>query len=271
MKHFLSVIIMLAFATNTIAQSKEDSRIYKSNYKLDIPLVVAGAGLTVYGFYRQGQKDKVSEVKLAELRLKRDDINGFDRWATKNYSSSSADISDIPFYASFGYGLTMLLDKKARNEGANIAVMYLEALLLSSTTYATTSGNIDRFRPYTYDTKAPLDDRTSRHARNSFLGGHPGAVASSTVFMAKVYNDLHPDSKFRHVMWGFAGVATLGTAYLRLDAGKHFPSDLVAGVAISSTIGYLVPHLHKKDRKGTKLSVIPFSGEIHGLSLRLKL
>ncbi len=255
MKYFFSLLILTIFFGNSYAQnSDEDSRIYKSNYKLDIPLVVAGAGMTVWGFYRQGQKDAVLvRSKLADLRANREDINGFDRWATKNYSSSSDDISDIPFYFSFGYGLTMLLDKKARNEGANIVVMYFEALLLSSSTYAMTSGNIDRFRPYTYDTKAPLEDRTSRHARNSFLGGHPGAVASSTVFMAKVYNDLHPDSKFRHVMWGVAATATLGTAYLRLDAGKHFPTDLIAGVAISSSIGYLVPHLHKKDRKKTRI------------------
>jgi membrane-associated phospholipid phosphatase len=40
----------------------------------------------------------------------------------------------------------------------------------------------------------------------------------------------------------------LGTAAavggLRIAAGKHFPTDILAGAAVGSLVGYLVPRLH---------------------------
>jgi len=81
--------------------------------------------------------------------------------------------------------------------------------------------------------------------KNAFFAGHVAVVATSTFFMAKVYNDYHPDSKFKYVLWGGAVLATGTMGYLRHIAGKHFPTDILVGTAVGTLSGILVPGLHK--------------------------
>ena len=49
------------------------------------------------------------------------------------------------------------------------------------------------------------------------------------------------------------------TAYLRVRAGKHFLTDVIAGYAVGATIGILVPHLHRNqslnDNKNIRLDM----------------
>jgi membrane-associated phospholipid phosphatase len=83
-------------------------------------------------------------------------------------------------------------------------------------------------------------------------------VALSTLFTSKVYDDYHPDSHFKWVLYGASAAATLGMAYLRLEAGKHFTSDIVTGMAVGTACGLLVPALHKnKDMSTRRTSFYP--------------
>jgi membrane-associated phospholipid phosphatase len=117
-----------------------------------------------------------------------------------------------------------------------------------------------------------MGDRMSGNARNSFLGGHPALVATSSFFVAKVYSDYHPDSKFKYVLYGAAAVVTGGTAYLRHRGGKHFPTDLILGTGLGTLSGIMVPELHKnKAYTNSKVRVMPFTGESHGLYVVYKL
>jgi len=48
---------------------------------------------------------------------------------------------------------------------------------------------------------------------------------------------------------GFVGGALAGaTSALRVEAGQHFPSDVVAGAGIGMAVGVTVPLLHRGDR-----------------------
>ena len=40
----------------------------------------------------------------------------------------------------------------------------------------------------------------------------------------------------------------VGVAALRVAAGKHFPTDVVAGAALGSAVGWLVPTIHPAQR-----------------------
>jgi membrane-associated phospholipid phosphatase len=104
---------------------------------------------------------------------------------------------------------------------------------------------VDRYRPETYNTSIPAEDRTSGNNKDAFIGGHPALVATSLFFTAKVYSDYHPESSFRYVLFGAAIAGTGATAYLRHIAGKHFPTDLAAGITVGTLSGILVPHFHK--------------------------
>jgi membrane-associated phospholipid phosphatase len=117
-----------------------------------------------------------------------------------------------------------------------------------------------------------MDTRTSENSRNSFFAGHVALVATSVFFVARAYADYHPDSKFKWVMYGVAGAATVATAYLRNRAGEHFPSDVLVGAIVGTASGLLTPKLHQaKLIKNQRLSILPFAGRSQGLALVYKL
>jgi membrane-associated phospholipid phosphatase len=80
-------------------------------------------------------------------------------------------------------------------------------------------------------------------ARRSFPSGHAAQSFAAMVFFASVYEQLHPDNSG----WVWAGcvgsAATIG--WLRHEAGYHFTTDILAGVAIGAAAGWLVPRLHE--------------------------
>ena len=70
------------------------------------------------------------------------------------------------------------------------------------------------------------------------------------------------------------GAATV-TAYMRVQRGKHFPTDVVAGAFIGTAVGRCVVHFNRKLRSGEKepesagasLTVLPILGSgTYGLS-----
>lgn len=270
MKYLTITIISLLSIFQLAAQ--DASRTYKIDWKYDAPLVAIGVGGTILGFSAISAQDGVDSMALANLD--KNDINSFDRSVAGNFDLKAEKQSDILFFGAFPYGLVLLADKKARQEAGAIGLMYLEVTALSSMGYSLAAGNSNRFRPYTYR-KEPLEnesdneelqqDRRSLHARNSFWGGHPATVTASTVFVAKVYSDLHPESNFKYALWGVAAGASIATGALRIKAGKHFITDVATGILVSGTIGWLVPHLHKVKDNSSSFKIMPYTGESTGL------
>lgn len=276
MKFFcsFSLIILISFTGSAQQLSTkyalykttvEKEPVYKLKPKVDIPLTAVAAGFTIYGFSKIYSKDASSQQQI--LRLRKDDINGFDRWAAGLHSEKAANASDLFFYGAMPLPLLLLADKDIRSDGFKITFLYLQAMSLTGVLYTGVPSLIDRYRPLTYSNEVPLDERMSGNNRNSFFAGHVALVGTSTFFAAKVFSDYHPDSKLRHIFWGAAAVATGATGYLRHRGGKHFPSDIVVGTGVGILSGILVPHFHKKPLfKNQNLTLMPFSGQSHGLA-----
>jgi membrane-associated phospholipid phosphatase len=258
-------------------RSAGSDEVYKLNLAVDIPLTAVATGWSLYAFPKIYDKRGITPQELANL--KKENINGFDRWAADVYNENAAKTSDIFFYAAMPLPLVLLIDKEIRKDALKVGFMYLEAMSITGVFYTGSAYIWDRFRPLTYipqDQVKPGSelegDRKSGNARNSFLGGHPALVATSSFFVASVYADYHPESKFKYVLYGVAAVATGGTAYLRHRGGKHFPSDLIVGTAVGTLSGLLVPRLHKnKAYVNSKVRVTPFTGQSHGLYMVYKL
>ena len=53
------------------------------------------------------------------------------------------------------------------------------------------------------------------------------------------------------------------TGYLRIRAGRHYPSDVLVGYLVGGAVGYLIPTLHKKKPKGKSLSIAPSMGGVY--------
>lgn len=258
--------LMNMIATTVQMENNTQEPVYKLKPAVDIPLSLAGAGFSTYAFSKIYSKDSSTASQINALR--KDNINGFDRWAAGKNSKKAADVSDLFFYGSIPLPLLLMFDKKIRKDAAKIGFLYFETLSVTGIFYTGSALVVDRYRPLTYNTSLPMSERISGNNKNSFLAGHPALVATSTFFIAKVYADYHPESKIKWLFYSLASASTLTTAYLRHRAGKHFPSDLITGVTVGTLSGILVPHFHKNPLlKNKNISITPFSGESHGLAM----
>ncbi|GAA0873145.1 hypothetical protein GCM10009117_22920 [Gangjinia marincola] len=229
---------------------------YETDWVKDGIWTGVGIGVSAYGLYLNLQKDDFTEQELNNLN--KDDIAGIDRWVAGNSSESANSLSDIPFYASFAMPLVLLYDKNERSHAGQIAGLYVETMATTAVFYTMSSALIDRTRPLTYDTSLETDERADSKNKSSFLGGHVAATTAATMFAAKVYHDFNPNSKYRKWVWLTAGALPLAVGYLRMEAGKHFLTDNLAGYAVGIACGILVPELHRK--KNADISLFPLIG-----------
>ena len=160
-----------------------------------------------------------------------------------------------------------------RQDIKTVGVMYLETVLLANGIQRTVKNIVRRTPPLVYNPAAPLAEKLGRNARQSFFSGHTTTAFATAVFTGEVFRHYFPDSKLKPVVWaGSLGLAT-ATSVLRYKAGKHYPTDLLAGAAFGSLVGWGIPKLHEvKNRSelGQRLDIQPWStGVANGIYVRL--
>ena len=125
-----------------------------------------------------------------------------------------------------------------------------ETLTLNAAAQSITSFAVQRPRPFTYGELADLDQRTGASAYLSFYSGHTSSSFAAATAYAYLFGVRHPRSPWRAAVWALGeGLAAMDGA-LRVTAGYHFPSDVLVGAAVGTTLGVLIPWLHTRDPAG---------------------
>jgi len=228
---------------------------YKLKYHVDVPVVALGLG-SFTSSYIIG-KDKAAPSPQQITVLNKDDIWRFDRSAADNWSPQCGKVSDALLYSSIAMPGLLFMNKNVRKERRMVGMMWAETMLLSAGVTCLVKEVSNRYRPFVYNESASADIKESKDARMSFFSGHTSLAASSTFFMAKVYSDLNPNSRWKPLVWTSAATLPAIVGTLRYCAGKHYPTDILVGYVTGAAIGYLVPHLHKKMRK-TEPEYLPY-------------
>jgi membrane-associated phospholipid phosphatase len=216
---------------------------YNINYAYTLPVVGVGGAWCGYAFSKIYSKSETpTDVILA---LDKNNVPAFDRWVAGKHNDDLDKFSYYPFYAVMPLPLILLADKHISKNAGTVGLLYLESFAYTGVLYTASVYFVDRFRPDVYNTSLELGYRKNGNFRNSFFAGHVAVVAGSTFFIAKVYSDYHPHSPWNWVFYGASIASTAAMAYMRLEAGKHFPSDILIGAAIGTAAGILTPELHK--------------------------
>jgi membrane-associated phospholipid phosphatase len=239
--------------------------VYKYSWRKDGGLLGASIGLLVGSYIYDRDLNTLNETQIGSLDSK--NINGFDRGVVGNYSSSAQELSDAFLSGSLLLPMSLIIAKPIRNESVGLALLFTETLLVSGALSYTAKALSKRNRPFVYNPNVPLEEKMSKSAKHSFYSGHASLVSSISFFSAKVFSDYFVDSKWKPVVWTTAALVPTITGYLRMRAGKHFPTDVISGIIVGAGVGYFIPHLHKKERK-VKLG---FSSLSNGLSLSWEL
>lgn len=270
-------IILFLFCLGLHAQkdsikikNKDLPQVYNYNNKLDIPLSSVATAISLFNFTQVYSKESSTEESI--LTLDPENVNWFDKGAAGNHNPDAKLASDAIFSAAIPTPLIFFaFDKKMRKDYKRLSLLYWESMSFMGVSYSSSLQFNDRRRPYTYNTDLEMKERRKGGGRNSFFSGHTGLVATSTFFLASVYADYHPDSKYKWVLFTTAGAATFFTGFLRVRAGEHFPTDVILGGLVGTASGILVPYFHKnKLFKNENLSLIPIVGDYNGIRLAYK-
>ncbi len=217
----------------------------KTDYSIGIGILTLAA--IDYGLFNSHQTLSTTQA----LQLDPDSVNGFDRGTIFKRSLLADDLSDYMHFTTFALPFSVLLSRKEHDSVTTIGVMLAEAVSLNVSTTFLTKLLVKRPRPFIYNPNTVITDKLTRAATESFISGHTSNATMLGMFSASVFSRLFPESKWKKPLW----VAGLGipaiVGILRVEAGKHFPTDVIAGYGVGALIGYLIPEQHRIDRRVT--------------------
>lgn len=232
--------------------------------------IVFGSAFIV-AFTASALDDNIPTLSLAEINaLDKNKINPIDRISAGNFSRTQSKISDVLVAGCIGSPFLLMLDDGIRKDVSTISTMYLETVLFSTFTPSYGKGSARRIRPYVYGNTASLTDKQDADARRSFFSGHATWAFSTAVFFTNVYLDYYPESEYKDYIWGGAIGLASTVSILRVTSGAHFISDIIVGAAVGSTIGYVIPYLHRNNSR--TLSFAPSIGpDYRGIMLSYRI
>ena len=123
------------------------------------------------------------------------------------------------------------------------AIMYTEAFLYTMGTKEILKDLVSRYRPWTYSNlPGPADSAVEQY--QSFPSGHTSYAFLGASFLSAVLVFDYSDEPW--MPFAVAGSYVLASAVAagRIASGEHFFTDVLAGAAVGSLFGWIVPVLH---------------------------
>ena len=215
---------------------------FSLDVKKDVIIGSLGLGVFIPGVILKPQAEE-------GVPTSREDINFLDRSLMfgENFRTDSL-LEKAGTYGAMGLlmlpALTVYDQRGSFTALATYVVMYAEAFLLTSGTKDLLKYGISRYRPYTYEDVGDIPEEELEDSYNSFPSGHTSYAFLGATFLSTTFAREYPDHPWKIPV--IAGAYTLSTAVAvsRVAAGSHFVTDVLAGAAIGSLFGWLVPVMH---------------------------
>lgn len=247
----LILITILAFV------NAGSSQYYTTSLKKDGATLALGAGLTGLAilFDSESNNPTLSQINA----LDPSGLNFLDRGTIKYNSSSAQTASDILLYSSATLPFITYFSKKCRADAGSIAIMALETALITNGITNIIKSSANRYRPFNYDPNVDLAVKFGSDSNHSFVSGHTSNTTAFAFLTARIITDLHPDMN-KKLIWTTAATIPAVIGFLRVRAGKHFPTDVIGGYIIGASIGYFIPSLHLVKNNNLTIQTIGIAG-----------
>ncbi len=227
--------------------------------RLDYPLLILSFGLLGFGQWRLSQMSEPKPEQYSNQYLL-----PWDSPFRGTYNSRAAKWSDALIWL---YGIPLAWEVGLAAQEKRSWILLAEELVILSEVLALSSGLNLLFRsfeiqarPLNSNSKAPVSEK-GPESSGSFYSGHASGSFAASAFIITLWAHRYPSPQTK--WWGAAASLTLATGIsaLRVAAGKHYPSDVIAGAAMGTLIGYSIPKLHEiKINDRFSGSLLPFLG-----------
>lgn len=183
-----------------------------------------------------------------------DEVNSFDRSAIGNESTAMDRTSDITAAAAVAFPIWLSYhDLGFSEQFKEDMTVYFETLSVNGAFVTLTKYSVQRPLPRTYSGDPNLVNNPRGY--RSFYSGHTSLVFSALSTSAYTYSLRHGDILWP---WILTGVVGTSVAYERVEAGRHFPSDVIVGALAGTAVGIAIPYLHKKSSNNSTVALLPF-------------
>lgn len=173
-------------------------------------------------------------------------VPGIDRTALGRWEPRAHRNSNLLFGAALGLSLATGILAQQGEQPLVPVVIVLESGLLSSAITNVVKEAARRPRPYLYDPAIPVDLHKGRDDRHSFWSGHTSVTAALTFSTAHMVQHSDASPGVKTVTWVGAATVPAAMGWLRVKAGRHFPTDVLTGYAFGALVGWAVPYLHRR-------------------------
>jgi len=244
------ILLLIVIVSASIEGQGKNNSPYSLSRGLDMTIAGISGGLLLGSMLINYTPMDLNDI----VSLKPGDVPDYDSKAIDNWSVSSIKMSDVLLFSSIAVPGLLMSDKEIRSDYRNFSLVWAQSLFLTLGFTNFTKVLVGRPRPYLYADNASDDYKLKKDNKKSFFSGHTSISAVSWFLMASMYEDYRPESNILPYLWTSAFLVPAYTAYCRYDAGKHFPSDVIAGYLVGSTIGILVPKWYTKNNSRVNLS-----------------
>lgn len=171
-------------------------------------------------------------------------LNGLDRLVVGNYNRGAHNVANV---AVLGLLLAPMALDLADSRGDGFfedAVVFYEAIVATQMLTQITKSATRRNAPLVYNENALASDLENADAGRSFFSGHTSTSFAAATAYSVTFWQRHPKSPWRFVVLGVAQSLAVGVAALKIEAGYHYPTDVIAGGLAGISMGIALPMLH---------------------------
>jgi membrane-associated phospholipid phosphatase len=194
---------------------------------------------------------------------------GPDRAVQQRDSPLAATVSDYTRNAALLAPMVAYPFAESGSAMWNAALIYAESHAISNVLTVATKTFVARPRPYTHrgdleiapadpeGGDAPGSNVSERRAADyrSFYSGHTSAAMNGATAGSLLFSETDANVAAKSVVWGVEfGLASL-TGHLRIQAGKHYYTDVFAGTIMGAATGIVIPLAHGLERTPTSYEV----------------
>lgn len=166
---------------------------------------------------------------------------GIDHAALHAFSGGASTVSSGLLGGVVGFASIALLDGRPAAQARTNVVVFLNGIAWGEATTAWVKVLAHRSRPVLY-TPAAVAAAADVDNRRSLPSGHAaGAFAAATTYLVLAEREQLPH-RTRNAVLLYVGA--VGVSVLRIAAGAHFPTDVVAGGLLGSGVGWLAARAH---------------------------
>ena len=266
-RHLAAWLVLPAFCLPTAARGQiapsADSLTIESNLSYpdlrkgrEITLSGVGAGLLVTGLLLPANHPQVPPQGLDPSEI----AWSVDRDIVGNHSRAADVTGDWTRDASLLFPLALALAMGQEGERwhglGRISLVYAETILISQGLTWLGKAIMGRARPFSYlptsqRPNAPSYDVSTERTFASMPSGHSSSAWAGATFGMTIHLLQRPQASWvERAGVGFVGGVLAGaTSALRVEAGQHFPSDVVVGAGLGLVTGVAVPLLHRGEQR----------------------